>query len=425
MARSIRSSLTARSAATIGLAAVLALSFGSAAHADVIIDGPVNLGRAGSFGVLGDETVTNTGDTVVNGDVGLSPGTSVTGFTEGPGVIVDGELYINVEEAEDAQTDAEAAFLIAASLTPQESNITQLDGRELTPGVYSGDAINLAENGDLAFDGSASSVWVIQVASSLTIGSSTDMTFSGGASGCNVFWQVGESATIGTAADFAGTVIASESVTANTEAVIDGRLLALNAAVTLDTNLITVPEPCVTGTVIETTTPEITSDAPDDGTVGTEYEFDVEASGTPESSFTVVEGALPPGLTLDSDTGVISGTPTTPGSYDVTIEADNGDSVTDSADYTIDIVAAAVVPSPSPSPTDGPSPSPLPSDSGDGGGSGDGGSGTSGGSGEPLAVTGSESTIPIVAGTLALLMGIALTASAARARRASRPSPTP
>jgi type VI secretion system secreted protein VgrG len=413
MARSIRPPVFRRSAAAVGLATVLALSFGSAAHADVIIDGPVNLGEAADFGVLGDETVTNTGPTVVDGDVGLDPGTSVTGFTEGPGMIENGALYINDEVAAAGQRDASIAYEVARSLTPQESNITQLNGRSFTPGVYSGGELNLADNGDIAFAGSAASVWVMQASSTLTIGENTEMTFSGGASACNVFWQVGSSATIGEDADFFGTILAQESITAVTNATFTGRLLALTGSVTLDSNTIDTPEVCAAvGTPIVTTTPSITSDAPDDGTEGTEYVFDIDADGTPESSFSIIEGILPPGLTIDSDTGVISGTPTTPGEYDFTVEADNGDSVTDTEDYTIGIVEAAVVPAPS----DSPSPTPSDSDGGPGDGSGSG----SGGSGEPLAVTGSDTSAAAIVGALALLAGIALTVTASRQRRAAR-----
>jgi type VI secretion system secreted protein VgrG len=413
MARSIRPPVFRRSAAAIGLATVLALSFGSAAHADVIIDGPVNLGEAADFGVLGDESVTNTGPTVVDGDVGLDPGTSVTGFTEGPGTIENGSLYINDDVAAAGQRDASIAYEVARSLTPQESNMTQLDGRSLSPGVYSGGELNLAANGDLAFAGSAASVWVMQASSTLTIGEDTEMTFSGGASACNVFWQVGSSATILEDADFFGTILAQESITAVTGATFTGRLLALTGSVTLDTNTIDTPETCAAvGTPIVTSTPSITTDAPDDGTVGTEYVFDIDSDGTPESSYTIIEGALPPGLTIDDDSGVISGTPSTPGTFDFTVEADNGDSVTDTEDYTIGIVEAAVVPAPS----DSPSPTPSDSDGGPGDGSGSG----SGGSGEPLAVTGSDTSAPAIVGALALLAGIALTVTASRQRRAAR-----
>lgn len=347
MARSTRSSSLLRAAAALSAGIALALTSSWAANADTVIDGPVNLRSASSYGVLGASTVTNTGPTVVNGDVGLSPGTSVTGFTEGPGVIVGGVLHTNDEPAALAQADLTNAYNVAASLTPIESGIEQLNGRSLTPGVYSGDAVDLADTGAIAFAGSAASVWVIQAASSLTIGSGTVMTFSGGASACNVFWQVGSSATIGSSAQFFGTVLAEESITATTSATITGRLLARTGAVTLDTNLITVPAACPTiGTPSETVSPTITSGTPDDATVGTPYEFTVTAEGTPVPSYTVTDGALPAGLTLDTDTGVISGTPTTPGTSTFTITASNGDTPAATGTYTVTTTPAAVVPGP-------------------------------------------------------------------------------
>jgi len=202
------------------------------------------------------------------------------------------------------------------------------------------------------------------------------MTFSGGASACNVFWQVGSSATIGSAAQFRGTVLAQQSITATTGATIVGRLLAQNGAVTLDTNTITVPRSCpAPGTPSETVAPTITSGTPTGATAGTPYSFTVAATGNPAPTFTVTAGTLPAGLTLDSDTGVISGTPTTPGA---------------------DTPTAPAVPV-----DDRPR-----------------GTGPTG----DLAYTGSESTGPLLVAGSALLAGIGLvTATALRRRRAARP----
>ena len=319
------------------------LAFGSgAAVAGTVLDGPLNVGTAAPFGVLGASTVTNTGPTVVTGDVGLSPGSSITGFSGAPSGSFTGTLHQTDAVAAQAQNDVTTAFNTASGLTPTTSGIGELSGLSLTPGVYSGGALSLADNGTLTLAGSAQSVWVFQAASTLTIGSATHMIVTGGASACNVFWRVGSSATIGTAAQFVGTVLADQSVTATTGATVVGRLLASNAAVTLDTNTITVPTGCPPAGTI-TSSPVITSGTPTDSTVGSPYSFTVTATGSPTPTFAVTSGTLPAGLALNGSTGVISGTPTTPGSSTVTITASNGQSPTDSAVYTF-VTAPAVVP---------------------------------------------------------------------------------
>ncbi|MET0162403.1 MAG: ice-binding family protein [Microbacteriaceae bacterium] len=347
MARTTPISRRTRTVVVLGVAAALALTPALAAQAATVIDGPIGLGDASGYAVLAGSTVTNTGPSVVNGDVGLSPGTSIVGFDGGPGRVEGGTLHAADEPAALAQAALTNAYGVADSLTPQESGIIELNGRTLEPGVYSGDAVQLADTGALTFDGSEESVWVIRADSTLTIGGGTTMTFSGGASACNVFWQVGSSATIGSAAQFRGTVLAQTSITATTGATIIGRLLAQSGAVTLDTNLITVPEDCpAPGSTSETDAPAFTSGTPSGATAGTPYSFTVTASGTPAPSFTVTSGTLPPGLILDGGSGVISGTPTTPGSTTVTITADNGQTPPSRATYTIPTAEAAVVPPP-------------------------------------------------------------------------------
>ncbi|MFF1876617.1 ice-binding family protein [Leifsonia sp. NPDC058230] len=326
---------------TAGLLTAIGLFAGSqSAQAATTIDGPVGLGTAASYGALAASELTNTGPTVVTGDIGVSPGSSVTGFTGAPNGSFTGTLHQTDAAAAQAQSDVTTAFNVAASLTPTTSGLSELNGLSLTPGVYSGGALALADNGALTLAGSASSVWVFQAASTLTIGSATLITITGGATACNVFWEVGSSATLGTGAQFQGTVLAKQSITATTGATIVGRLLANTAAVTLDTNTITVPTGCpASGTV--TSSPEITSASPTGATAGTPYSYTVTATGTPTPTFTVTSGALPAGLTLNGTTGVISGTPTTAGSSTFTITASNGAAPVSSASYTIVTAAAA------------------------------------------------------------------------------------
>ncbi|MDN4480523.1 ice-binding family protein [Demequina muriae] len=328
-------------ATALGLTAALLLGTGGPASAATVLDGPVDLGTAATYGVLATSEITNTGPSVVNGDVGLSPGTSITGFGGLPDGVVNGTVHQTDAEAAQAQDDATGAYGIAASLSPTQTGVGELNGLSLTPGVYTGGELSLAGAGILTLEGAADSVWVFQASSTLTIGGASQIVITGGANACNVFWQVGSSATIQGAADFQGTVLAAASVTAVTGASIEGRLIALNGAVTLDTNDITAPTGCPPpGTVSEVFAPTITSGAPTDATAGTAYEFTVTAEGTPTPTFTL-SGELPAGLTFDEDTGVISGTPTSPGTSTFTVTAANGIAPETSETYTITVEAPA------------------------------------------------------------------------------------
>ncbi|MET3450952.1 ice-binding family protein [Curtobacterium sp. 1544] len=396
----------------IGLAASLSVMTTSAASAATVIDGPVNLGTAATYGVLGASAVTNTGPSVVNGDLGLSPGTSITGFGGAPNGSVNGTTHQTDAAAAQAQRDTTTAYDVAASLSPTQTGLNELNGLSLTPGVYSGGALALADNGALTLAGSADSVWVFQAASTLTIGSASRITITGGASSCNVFWQVGSSASVGTGAQFQGTVLAQQSVTATTGATVQGRLLARTGAVTLDTNTITASTGCpAPGTPSETTAPVITSGAPSTATAGTPYSYTVTATGTPTPTYTAT--GLPAGLTINGTTGVISGTTTTPGSSTVTITASNGTAPNDTQTVVITVQPTATASStPTPSaPVTTPVTDATPTAAIGGGGTTPTGE---------LAFTGSDPTVPLgVAGGL-LLAGVGLTVIARRRRLAAR-----
>ncbi len=338
------------------LGVVLSVGTGGTAQAATTLAGPIDLGTAAPFGVLAASEVTNTGPSVINGNVGVSPGTSITGFP--PGTLTGtGVIHQNDAVATQAQADTTTAYNAAASLTPTTSGLRELNGLSLTPGVYSGGALALSNNGHLTLAGTANSVWVFQAASSLTIGSGTVITITGGASACNVFWKVGSSASLGSAAQFQGTILAKQSVTATTGATVVGRLLASTAAVTLDTNTITAPTGCTPGSApVTSSSPAITSGTPTTATVGTAYDFRVTSTGTPAPTYTVTAGTLPAGLTLNSTTGAITGTPTTAGSPTVTITASNGTGPTVSAIYTLTVrprpaVTAPVATAPTPTPS--------------------------------------------------------------------------
>lgn len=313
------------------------------ARAATTIDGPIDLGGATTFGVLGASAVTNTGPSVISGDIGVSPGTSITGFTGAPDGSFTGTLHQTDAFASQGQSDLTTAFNTAGGLTPTTSGLGDLSGLSLTPGVYSGGALSLS--GNLTLAGSASSIWVFQAASTLTTASASTITLTGGTTSCNVFWQVGSSATLGTSSIFVGTILAHQSITASTGANVAGRLLASNGAVTLDDNTVTVPTGCdPPGTPIVTGSPAITSGAPTSATEGTPYSFTITASGTPVPAFAVTAGSLPAGLSLNGTTGAILGTPTAAGSSTFTIAADNGVPPQVSAVYTLTTAATSTTP---------------------------------------------------------------------------------
>ena len=315
---------------TVGLLAIGA----GPANAATSIDGPIFLGTAADYGVLAASAVTNTGATTINGDLGLSPESSVTGFPPG---LVNGTQNVTNEPAALAKTDLLKAMGVASSLTPAPQQVGELTDLNLTPGVYAGGEISLT--GNVTLTGTAESVWVFQAASTLKTGIGSSVTLVGGASACNVFWRVGSDATLNGGAPFVGTILADTSISTGAGTVVEGRLLASTGAVTLINTVINRPTGCDDGSGSEvTTSPEITSAPLPGGTVGTTYDSTVTSTGSPDATYTVTSGALPPGLVLDSVTGGVTGTPTTPGTYTVTITASNGSAPDDSIESTIVIV---------------------------------------------------------------------------------------
>lgn len=205
--------------------------------------GSPTLLTSATYAVLGASTVTNTGNTVVTGDLGLSPGTSVTGFPPGT---VSGTQHITDAAAAQAQLDATAAYLDLQSRGGAITIVGNLAGQTLLPGVYkSSTSIDLSVGGTLTLDagGDPNALWIFQAGSTVTLHNSSTVLIINGGSAQNVYWQVGSSATIGTSAVALGTFIAQASVTAQTSASISGRLMALTGAVTLDDNAVTVTGP--------------------------------------------------------------------------------------------------------------------------------------------------------------------------------------
>src|ERR1700732_1451721 len=216
----------------------------------------VGLGSAASFSVLGGETVTNTGPTTMFGDLGLSPGSSVTGA---PHVL--GQTHVDEPVAIGAKNDLTTAYNDAASRPTNGSAGTDLAGQRFSPGVRTASSSLLLSSGSVTLDaqGDPNAGFIFQIGSTLITGSNTTVLLVNGAQACNVFWQVGSSATLGTGTRFVGTVMASATITQNTAATIHGRLLAQTAAGKLDTNTITTSN-CASsvsgsGGGTETTTP--------------------------------------------------------------------------------------------------------------------------------------------------------------------------
>lgn len=203
----------------------------------------VNLGSTESYAVLAYSTITNTGSTVISGsaggNIGVSTGTSVTGFP--PGTVSDGTIHLNDADAIKAQTDLVTAYNDAAGRTVT-SDLTgkDLGGLTLTSGVYHfSSSAQLTGTVTLDAQGDPDAAFIFQIGSTLTTASSSSVSLINGARYCRVFWQVGTSATLGTSTSFIGHIFAMESITATTGATVQGQLLARTGAVTLDNNTIT------------------------------------------------------------------------------------------------------------------------------------------------------------------------------------------
>ena len=202
-----------------------------------------SLGTAQSYAVLGGSTVTNTGPSVIGGDLGLSPGTAVTGFP--PGAVVGGAIHAADGPALSAQNSLTTAYnsLVSQACT-QDLTGQDLGGKTLTPGVYCfSTSAGLTGSLTLNAQGNAAAVFIFKMGSTLTTASGSSVVMTNGGSQCNVFWQVGSSATVGTSTAFAGNILALTSISVTTSANVIGRTLARNGAVTLDSNNIT-PTTC-------------------------------------------------------------------------------------------------------------------------------------------------------------------------------------
>ncbi len=202
-----------------------------------------SLGTAKSFAVLEGSTVTNTGPTVVRGNLGVWPGSAITGFP--PGIVVPpGTIHAGDAVAQQAQNNVTTAYNNLAG-QPCDVDLTgqDLGGKTLTPGVYCFPNTSAQLTGTLTLNaqGNPDAVFIFQIGSTLTTASNSSVLVINGGSACNVYWQVGSSATLGTATAFKGNILALTSITLNTRAdILPGRALARNGAVTMDDNRVSI-----------------------------------------------------------------------------------------------------------------------------------------------------------------------------------------
>jgi len=216
--------------ATLGVASVIAI--GAMTGTANATTPTIGLGSASSFSILaGTPSITNTGATTINRDVGIHPAAAVTGFPPG---IVGGTIHAADAVALQAKTDLGLAYVDAAS-RPITATHGALGGLSLVAGVYNAGGVTLDLTGTLTLDGQfdASAVWIFQATSDLVTASTSNVRLINGASPCNVFWQVTSSATLGSGSSFVGTILAQTSVTLASGVTVNGRALARDGTVTL------------------------------------------------------------------------------------------------------------------------------------------------------------------------------------------------
>lgn len=247
----------------------------------------VNLGTASSFAILASSTITNTGSSQIGGtaggNIGLHPGTIFTGQTI---ATISGSVNLADAVALLAKNDLQTAYNDAAGRSPVDRIGTELGGTILKPGVYDTADGTFQLTGTLTLDGEGNpnAVFIFKTASTLITASGSNVVLINGATSCNTYWVVGSSTTLGTNSSFVGQIMAQASITANTGATIQGKLLALTGAVTLDTNTVTndicafAPLVTTEATTIPVVTLETTAEAASETTVESTSDTTVEVT---------------------------------------------------------------------------------------------------------------------------------------------------
>lgn len=244
---------------------LVALTAGANSIAALASTAP-GLGTAATYAVLGGTTVTNTGNSVLTGDLGVSPGTACTGFPApctggGPGT-VSGAIHAGDAQSLQAQTDLTAAYGVAASSPCNSNSLAGWGGQTLTPGTYC-QTTSPTISGTLVLSGNG--VFIFKTGSTLVTAPGATVSLINGAQPCNVFWQVSSSATLDTTTTFVGTIMALASITINNGVTIQGRALARNGQVSLINDQITAPTTCNAVTVAGPTPTPAVSGAPSGG----------------------------------------------------------------------------------------------------------------------------------------------------------------
>ena len=307
-----------RAGRTIGTVALAVALVPVLAASALAAESPVGLGTAGSYALLGGSGLTNTGVSTISGDVGSSPTPSQTGFGACPGapgcVNLTGTNHNDADPndavTQQAKVDLTTAYNDAAGRTGGSAVTTLGSGQKLVSGVYTA-ASSMFVGGDLTLDGAGdpNAVFIFQAGSTLITAAgtasgvpNTRVLLTGGAQACNVFWQVGTSATIETATAFAGNILADASITMKTGATVQaGRLLARGGAVTLDTNTVraaTCATPPATTGPTPTPTPDPTTTPTPSPTPSGGGSSTPTPGGTtaPASTTPGITGATPPAI---------------------------------------------------------------------------------------------------------------------------------
>ncbi|WP_319462035.1 ice-binding family protein [Micromonospora sp. RTP1Z1] len=274
------------------------------------VEPPVDLATATSYAVLADGAITNNGNSVITGDVGVHPGTEISGFPPG---VINGQRHAGDAVAERAQSDLTVAYNDAAGRTSSRTIGPHLEGQTLTPGVYKA-AENASLAGTLTLDakGNPSAVFIFQLGSGLTTAQNSNVrVVNSPRPACGVFWTVGDSATLGTNTSFVGRIMAVNGITLQSAAKIEqGGALSRDGSVTLDTNAVSRSECAAAGAPTRPPTAPASPTTPTPSqTVSPTTPGPTATTPRPTTPAPVTPGTTAPGTTAPGTTAPETGVP--------------------------------------------------------------------------------------------------------------------